>query len=296
MPRRTTNTTRVGGVWLTVRVDDPRHLCDTITGDVAARILTARFGTILAVSQRSDARDEGDRRRLVADRDALAALDLKLEQLSDPDVRSVVIRHEHPEFEEALREGRREIERSDGPMNPRLHLTMHEIVATQLWDDSPPEVWDTAARLRGAGYERHEILHMLARPVSDQVWGALQDERPYDHGRHVAALQALPGAWERDRTARTAARRGSDATVATDVPCRRSRRLGPKLACRYCKRLVPLEHLPCPRSGHPDDAVELLPCAETGWCDRELVVAETGICVRPLTEAMNERPGGGASR
>ena len=31
-------------------------------------------------------------------------------------------------------------------MNPRLHLKMHEIVATQLWDDSPPEVWDTAAR------------------------------------------------------------------------------------------------------------------------------------------------------
>ena len=78
-----------------------------------------------------------------------------LEQLSDPDVRSVVIRHEHPEFEEALKDGRREIEGSDGPMSPRLHLTMHEVVATQLWDDSPPEVWDTAVRLRDAGYERH---------------------------------------------------------------------------------------------------------------------------------------------
>ena len=100
------------------------------------------------MSQRPHARDEDDRRRFVADPDALAALDLKLEQLSDPDVRSVVIRHEHPEFEEALKEGRREIEGSDGPMNPRLHLTMHEIVATQLWDDSPPEVWDTAVRLR----------------------------------------------------------------------------------------------------------------------------------------------------
>ena len=36
-------------------------------------------------------------------------------------------------------------------------------------------------RLRDAGYERHEILHMLARPVSEQIWGAPHDERPYDH-------------------------------------------------------------------------------------------------------------------
>ena len=85
------------------------------------------------------------------------------------------------------------------------------VVATQLWDDSPPEVWGTAVRLRDAGYDRHEILHMLARPVSEQIWGALHEERPYDHDRHVAALQALPGTWERERTARTAARRHDDA-------------------------------------------------------------------------------------
>jgi hypothetical protein len=159
------------------------------------------------MSQRSRAGGEVDRRRFVADPDALAALDLRFEQLSDPDVRSVMIRHEHPEFEEALKEGRGEIEVGDGPMNPRLHLKLHEIVATQLWDDSPPEVWHTAVRLLAAGYGRHEILHMLAAPVVDQIWGALHDERPYDRERHVAALRALPGSWERERTTRTSARR-----------------------------------------------------------------------------------------
>jgi len=167
--------------------------------------------TMLAMSQRSRARGEDDRRRFVADPDVLAALDLTFEQLSDPDVRSGVIRHEHPEFEQALTHGRREIEGGDRPINPRLHLTMHEIVATQLWDDSPPEVWDTAVRLLEAGYERHEVLHMLGRPVSDQVWEALHDKRPYDRERHVAALQALPGSWERERTARTATRRHQEA-------------------------------------------------------------------------------------
>jgi hypothetical protein len=175
-----------------------------------AKILTAACSRILAMSQRSRARSEGDRRRFVADPDALAALDLTFEQLSDPDMRSVVIRHEHPEFE-ALKEDRSAIDGSDGPMNPRLHLTMHEIIATQLWDDSPPEVWDTAVRLLEEGYERHEILHMLARPVSDQIWRALHDERPYERERHAAALQALPGSWELERTSRTAARRHDNA-------------------------------------------------------------------------------------
>jgi Domain of unknown function (DUF1841) len=173
--------------------------------------LTARCDTILAMSQESRSRDEDDRRRLVADPEVLAALALTIEQLSDPDMRSFMIRHEHPEFEAALKEGRREIEGDDGPMNPRLHLKMHEVVATQLWDDSPPELWDTAVRLLDAGYERHEILHMLAGPVVEQIWGALHDERPYERERHVAALQALPRSWERERTTRTAARRHDDA-------------------------------------------------------------------------------------
>jgi len=141
-----------------------------------------------------------------------------------PSVRSLVIRHEHPEFKEALREGRREVEGVDGPLNPRLHLAMHEIVATQLWDDSPPEVWDTAVQLLDAGYERHEILHMLGRLVSDQVWEALHDKRPYDRERHVAALRALPGSWERERTAKSAAGRHDDARKQARRAARAARR------------------------------------------------------------------------
>ena len=32
-------------------------------------------------------------------------------------------------------------------------IAMRQVVATQLWDDWPPEVWDAAQRLRDAGYE-----------------------------------------------------------------------------------------------------------------------------------------------
>ena len=168
--------------------------------------------------------DEGQRRRFVADPDVLAALDMSLTDLADPDARSIVIRHEHPEFEDALNDDLEEIDLGYGPINPRLHLAMHEIVATQLWEGDPSEVWDTAVRLRDAGYERHEIFHMLGRPVTDQIWSALHDHQPYDRARHVAALRALPASWERERTALSVSKRHDDARKQARRDARAARR------------------------------------------------------------------------
>jgi hypothetical protein len=176
------------------------------------------------MSRQSRAPGEIDRELFVADAGVLAALGVAVEELADPDVRSTVIRNEHPEFQQALEKGLDEIDVGGGPINPRLHLAMHEIVATQLWEDSPPEVWETAVRLLDAGFERHEILHMLSRPVSDQVWAALHDERPYDRERHVAALRALPGSWEQERAMRTSAGRHDDARKQARRNARAARR------------------------------------------------------------------------
>jgi hypothetical protein len=167
---------------------------------------------------------ELERRAFVADAGVLAALDLRVGDLADPDVRSIVIRHEHPEFANALQNDDDEIDVGYGQINPRLHLAMHEIVATQLWEGDPPEVWETAARLRDAGYERHEIIHMLSRPVSDQIWAAGHDKKPYDRARHVAALQALPGSWERERSAVSAADRHEAARKQARRNARAARR------------------------------------------------------------------------
>ncbi len=113
----------------------------------------------------------------------------------DPEERELLIRAAHPELdtdaETVVVEGRE--------MNPRLHLTIHEIVATQLVDDDPPEVWATAQRLLGLGYGRHEILHMLGAAMTPQLWSALHDQREYDPDEHRAALDALPESWERER-------------------------------------------------------------------------------------------------
>ena len=163
--------------------------------------LTACRAILAGMSGGLSIEDQRARRQFVADDAVLSQLDLRLEDLADEDWRAVVIRAEHPEFEDALSAGVRQFDGPNGPVNPRLHLIMHGIVATQLWDNSPPEVWETARRLLQAGYTRHEILHMLGRPVAAQVWEAWHDERVYDRDAHVSALHALPDSWERERGA-----------------------------------------------------------------------------------------------
>jgi hypothetical protein len=122
-------------------------------------------------------------------------IDTALLDPADADDRALLIGAAHPELdtdqETVVVDGRE--------VNPRLHLALHEIVATQLVDHHPREVWDTAQRLRRLGYGRHEILHMLGSTVAGQLWGAVHDHRAYDVEGHRAALAALPDSWERQR-------------------------------------------------------------------------------------------------
>jgi Domain of unknown function (DUF1841) len=135
---------------------------------------------------------------------------------ADADDRSVLLKAAHPDLDtdaETVVVGGQE-------MNPRLHLTMHEIVAQQLAADDPPEVWQTAQRLRRLGYGQHEVLHMLGSAISGEIWHALQGERGYDREAHVAALAALPESWERQRPGGPAPP-ASRATHATEAKRRR---------------------------------------------------------------------------
>jgi len=120
---------------------------------------------------------------------------IELEYLdpADPDERRILLEAEHPELHRALqRRGDGEVVVEGQPINPRLHIAMHEIVANQLWDDDPPEAWETAQRLLAFGYERHEVLHMLCSVVAREVWKTLDSGLPSDTARYLAALGELP--------------------------------------------------------------------------------------------------------
>jgi len=123
---------------------------------------------------------------------------IELEYLdpADPDERRILLEAEHPELHRALqRRGDDEVAVEGQPINPRLHIAMHEIVANQLWDDDPSEAWETAQRLTALGYERHEVLHMLCSVVAREVWSVLGAGVPSDPARYVAALGELPDSY-----------------------------------------------------------------------------------------------------
>ncbi len=127
---------------------------------------------------------------------SLGSIELRYLDPANPDDRYFLILSEHPELREAIERDFDEMEIDGNVFNPRLHLVMHEVVANQLWSGEPPEVWQTARRLEGLGYERHEILHMLGSVAVEHIWEVLKEGRRYDHARYVAALAALPDSWE----------------------------------------------------------------------------------------------------
>ena len=91
-------------------------------------------------------------------------------------------------FEDALR-GDEEMAVAGKPVSPGLHITLHQIVASQLLAGNPPEIWQTVHRLAALGCDWHNIMHMIARLVSDGIYHATprqQQSGPGDYARQLA--------------------------------------------------------------------------------------------------------------
>ena len=154
-------------------------------------------------------------------RGSFSGVELSFLDPADEDDRSFLVRAEHPELAAAIKRDDEVVFVNGEEINPRLHLTIHEIIASQLWHDDPPEVWTTARRLRDAGYERHEIFHMLGSALVTQIWHVLSEGKEVDHDRYRRDLALLPGSWE-DR--RTESRSGGSWHRKTAVKARKAAR------------------------------------------------------------------------
>jgi hypothetical protein len=136
----------------------------------------------------------GDRRSwaMPSGHGSYRSLELELLDPADEDELMLLLEAQHAELGVALRSEEEMI--VDGePFSPRLHLAMHHIVANQLLVDEPPETWQTVRRLGGMGYDWHKIMHMIARVISDDVYGAIHEHRQIDHVDLVRRLERLPG-------------------------------------------------------------------------------------------------------
>ena len=165
---------------------------DAILGPASAGAVDSGAGPIDRGHGERSSGDQAARRAwaMPPARGELKGIDLSRLDPDDPDERSILIEAEHPEFAQALK-GNTDVEVNGVAVNPRLHLALHEIVANQLWDGQPPETWAAARRLIGIGFERHDVLHMLMRAVSDIVYAALDDPFTDRTAELRAALDAL---------------------------------------------------------------------------------------------------------
>ena len=72
----------------------------------------------------------------------------------------------------------------------------------QLLAGDPPETWQTVQRLAGLGYDWHNIMHMIASLVTDDVDRALNEHRQPDPAGYAHRLNGLPGDWPPPEPAR----------------------------------------------------------------------------------------------
>jgi hypothetical protein len=121
-------------------------------------------------------------------------LQLELLDPGNEDEREFLIEALHPEFADALRSGEDVI--IDGEqVNPRMHVAMHQVVANQLLADEPPETWRTVQRLDGLGYDWHNMMHMIAALVAEDVYRSMQEHGQPDPTDYARRLNELPGDW-----------------------------------------------------------------------------------------------------
>jgi hypothetical protein len=108
---------------------------------------------------------------------------------SDPDERALLIKGEHPELHQAVAELDGDTDAAG--FSPRFHLTMHEVIANQLWDNDPPEAWRAAQRLRDQGMDRHDILHRLLELMVTHMRPVMADKKPFDNDAYRRDLDNL---------------------------------------------------------------------------------------------------------
>jgi len=150
-----------------------------------------------------DEPDPGDRRSwaIPPAHGTYQELDLQMLDPGDEDGRALLLEALHPEFADALH-GDGDVIIDGEPVNPRLHVAMHQVVANQLLADDPPETWQTVQRLAALGYDWHNIMHMIASLVTEDVYGVLKEHRTPSPAAYARRLSELPSDWPPPKPAR----------------------------------------------------------------------------------------------
>jgi hypothetical protein len=98
---------------------------------------------------------------------------------------------EHDDMLQAIWEGRDEIVGPEGEaISPRLHLTLHGLVETQLASEDPPVVREVADKLLRR-WDRHDVMHLFCTANVDELFSILNEEEPFDTERFTRRVLKL---------------------------------------------------------------------------------------------------------
>jgi len=88
---------------------------------------------------------------------------------ADEDDRAELIRLAHPELAAAIDAGEDVVVADGEPVNPRMHLLMHQAVADRLLHDDSPEDRIAFYALIDRGIDAHEAQHAVGRPLVPEM-------------------------------------------------------------------------------------------------------------------------------
>lgn len=109
----------------------------------------------------------------------------------DPDDRAALLAEELGQGGPEYKTGDEADDRSDdGPAS--LRLALRQVIANQIADEDPPEVWATAQRLMAGGHDRTTVLAQLDLALAQVMKTTMQEHRPFEASEYAAALDRLP--------------------------------------------------------------------------------------------------------
>lgn len=70
--------------------------------------------------------------------------------------------------------------------------TLTQAIENQIESDNPPAAKATFNKLTLVGYEREDILNLMAHVLAVEIDKMLEEDRPFDTQWYETALRALP--------------------------------------------------------------------------------------------------------
>lgn len=118
--------------------------------------------------------------------------------LSEERAMAIVLKN-HPDLERMWKQGTLpdEMVNEDGNVwSPRAHLEMHVIIERQLANDTPAGIVDVADRLKAEKkLNEHDVKHVLAAAVGEQIWYMLKEGVLFDEHRYLSDIDRIYAEW-----------------------------------------------------------------------------------------------------